>query len=177
MKFALIILGIIAFFVLIGYLRLFIKRVITCFKVKSACNKAGVRLITRSPLWFLALNRGKNWDFAIETATEVLSVKLFSVKGKLNDLHLGDNGSYTVKKRIMHFSRWHSATMSFFSAEKHRPAYDFSVSTEKPVKPVLLIAPAPLNICYGKDKILGSGDSYDGMTLMSVKGLKREINK
>ena len=176
MKFALIILGVVAFFVLIGYLRLFIKRVTTCFKVRSACNKAGARLITHSPLWFLALNRGKKWDFAVEKENEMLAVKLFAIKGKLNDLHLGDNGSYTVKKRIMLFSRWHSATMSFFSNEKHRPAYDFSISTEKSVKPILLIAPAPLNIRYGKDKILGNGDSYDGMTIMSVKGLEREIN-
>lgn len=176
MKFALLVIAIIAAIWSIGYLRIFIKRCSLALKIKSTCRSTGATLRPTHALWWFGRNGGCCHDIEIELENKVLAVKLFAIKGRLSTLILGDNGRYTVKKYMMLFGRFNSASFPILSRERQMPAYTFAQDTGKPVTPVLLISPAPLAI-KGRSGELGDRDICNGMTLMSAKALLDSIGE
>lgn len=176
MKFTLLIAIIIAALWGIGYVRIFFKRCALALKLKSRCKKSGAILRPTHALWWLSTNGRASHDLEIELGGEVFAVKLFAVKGRLSTLLLGDNGVYNVKKYMVLFGRFNSASIPILSRERHIPEYTFKANTLNSLTPVLLIDPMPLAIkCRGRQ--LCSGDTYDGMTVLSAKGLFDRIQE
>ena len=61
------------------YIRCFLKRLSLLSKIKNACREKGYRLQGTHPFWFLGGKSGKRCDCTIETAEEVIAIKLFGM--------------------------------------------------------------------------------------------------
>ena len=182
MEVLLIFCGIIALFLIYPYIRIFIKRLVMCGKLKLLCRKYKFSLIPNHCFWFLGQNRGTNCDFYIETPDSVFAVKLFSVKHRVSELRFVLNGQYYIKRYIPLFYR---ISIPVESRKKSINDYNFRKSAKdewylKDIKNVLLINP----ICYEvflkenfstHDKIISSGDMVYGMTVYSFSGFRSAL--
>lgn len=174
--------AIILFFVLYPYLRIFVKRVIMCLKLKSLCHSSGFVLIPAHRLWFLGRNRGAICDFYIETPDSVFSVKLFSVKHRLTELRFIPDGKYYTIRYIPIFNK---CSIPIESKKRAIVNYNFREKPKnewylKDIKNVLLVNPICYNIYYKEmfsnhEKVICSGDIIYGMTLYSFSGFRRAL--
>ena len=163
------------------YIRCFFKRLSLLSKIKNSCREKGYCLQGTHPFWFLGGKRGKRCDCTIETAEEVLAIKLFGMSRRKRVL------VFTEKKE--YFTRFLVGVLllireSFDSKEKQLPEYDFvqvgkAVSSDKKLRQILLVNPVPMEMLMqaenAKETILSPGDEVYGMEIANLSWLLRQL--
>lgn len=172
-------LGIVILLLLVPYVRIFAKRILLVCKVQKCVKKSGARLVPTHYFWMFGSRRAVNCDFYIETKDTVYSVKLFATKRRLSTLLFQSNGKYVTRGEFAIFSYGGAHKLSFDSAPRMLPRYDFQYRFAenwylKELVPVLLVHP----ICYqiqnnGKD--VTSGDMVNGVFVYSLSRLLSKI--
>ena len=146
MEFWLCVIGIAIVCICFPYIRYLFKRLNCLFKIKRVCRTKGYRLQGMHRFWFLGGNQRKTFDCTIETAEELVVIKLFGVVRRKRVLVFTENRSY--------FTRAFSGALlafveSFDSRVKTIPEYEL-VGDEslngKPVRKILLVNPVPLDM-------------------------------
>ena len=123
MKFRLCVLGIVIIILCIPYIRLFFKRLSLLSKIKNACREKGYRLQGMHPFWFLGGKSGKRCDCSIETAEEVLAIKLFGMPRRRRVLVFTEKREYFTRILV---GMLLLIRESFDSKAKQLPEYDFT---------------------------------------------------
>ena len=181
------------------YIRCFFKRLSLLSKIKNACREKGYRLQGMHPFWFLGGKNGKRCDCMIETAEEVLAIKLFGMPRRKRVL------VFTEKKE--YFTRFLVGMLllireSFDSKAKPFPEYDFTcvnkeASDDKKLRKLLLVSPVPMEMLMqtergresklspfpmenmpkenAKETILSPGDEVYGMEIANLSWLLKQL--
>lgn len=173
MEFWYALIGIVAVIALFPYIRCFFKRLKCAGKIKSLCQSKGYKIHATHPLWFLGSKHAKKCDFYIETANEVLAVKLFGMPRKRSVLIVNENGEYVIRSYIVVFSYSPGCRTPFDSKPKRMPAYDFRYKYKegwehKNLQRVVLVTPEPIELIHRREN---GGDVLAGSN-MGVRGIE-----
>lgn len=143
--------------------------------ITSLCKEKQYRLHHTKIWWFLGGRDGKQADFMIETDDALFSVKLFGVLGQHTVLVLWPDGRYSLRRIV---SLLLQVKIPLDTAPRSFPkynAYDNAADTPKEQRTVLLLNPAPMNICFkdrdGKERQAYPSDSVCGMNGMNLREL------
>ena len=83
--------AIVAIVVALPFARLALRRISCAKKIKGYCKEKGYKIYPTHRLWYFSGNRSERCDLYIETANEVLSVKLFGVSRRRRVLIFKDD--------------------------------------------------------------------------------------
>ena len=199
MKFRLCVLGIVIIILCIPYIRLFLKRLSLLSKLKNACREKGYRLQGMHPFWFLGGKSGKRCDCSIETAEEVLAIKLFGMPRRRRVLVFTEKREYFTRILV---GMLLLIRESFDSKAKQLPEYDFTCVNkealdDKKIRKILLVNPVPMEMLMqaergkesklspfpmenmskenAKETILSPGDEVYGMEVANLSWILKEL--
>ena len=130
------------------YIRCFLKRLSLLSKIKNACREKGYRLQGTHPFWFLGGKSGKRCDCTIETAEEVIAIKLFGMPRRRRVLVFTEKREYFTRILV---GMLLLIRESFDSKAKQLPEYDFTcadykASDDKKFRKILLVNPVPMEM-------------------------------
>lgn len=181
------------------YIRCFFKRLSLLSKIKNACREKGYRLQGMHPFWFLGGKNGKRCDCTIETAEEVLAIKLFGMPRRKRVLVFTEKREYFTRILV---GMLLLIRESFDSKAKPFPEYDFTcvnkeASDDKKLRKLLLVNPVPMEMLMqaergkesklspfpmenmpkenAKETILSPGDEVYGMEIANLSWLLRQL--
>jgi len=181
------------------YIRCFFKRLSLLSKIKNACREKGYRLQGMHPFWFLGGKNGKQCDCMIETAEEVLAIKLFGMPRRRCVLVFTEKREYFTRVLV---GMLLLIKESFDSKAKPFPEYDFTcvnkeASDDKKLRKLLLVSPVPMEMLMqtergresklspfpmenmqienAKETILSPGDDLYGMEVANLSWLLKEL--
>ena len=182
MEFWYTLIGIVALIIVLPYICFLFKQLICMRKLKTVCRKKGYRMHTTRLFWFLGRRQATNCDVFIETANEVLAVKLFGIPRKRSTLILKDNGEYFIRRMIPFFSYASASLYKSNSKSKPMPVYDFRYNYKdeweiKTPRQILLVTPSTVEIRLqsqrGRELTVGAGDFVGSMELFTLSHLLR----
>lgn len=183
------------------YIRCFFKRLSLLSKIKNACREKGYRLQGMHPFWFLGGKNGKRCDFTIETAEEVLAIKLFGMPRRKRVLVFTEKREYFTRILVGVLLLIKEA---FDGKAKLFPEYDFvtactMVSGDKKLRKILLVNPVPMEMMFrkergkenklshfpmenmpkenAKERILSPGDELYGLEVANLTWLLKELER
>lgn len=185
----------------VPYIRCLFKRLNLLFKIKKICREKGHRLLGTHSFWFLGGKNGNCCDCTIETAEEVLAIKLFGMPRRKRVLVFTEKREYFTRILV---GMLLLIRESFDSKAKPFPEYDFAyayankaASDDKKLRKILLINPVPMEMLLqaergkesklspfpmeniqkenGKERILSPGDELYGMELANLSWLLKEL--
>ena len=181
------------------YIRCFLKRLSLLSKIKNACREKGYRLQGTHPFWFLGGKSGKRCDCTIETAEEVLAIKLFGMPRRRRVLVFTEKREYLTRLLVGMILLIRD---SFDSKANQLPEYDFTcvnkeASDDKKLRKLLLVNPVPMEMLMqaergkesklspfpmenmqkenSKERILSPGDELYGMEVANLSWLLKEL--
>lgn len=146
MEFWLCVIGIAIVCICFPYIRYLFKRLNCLFKIKRVCRTKGYRLQGIHHFWFLGGNQRKTFDCTIETAEELVVIKLFGVVRRKRVLVFTDSRKYFTRA-LSGILLWF--VESFDSSAKPIPEYAFECNESangKKVRKILLVNPVPLDM-------------------------------
>jgi len=178
MEFWYALIGIVAFVAFFPYIRCFFKRLKCSSKIKRLCRSKGYKIHATHPLWFLGSKHAKKCDLYIETANEILAIKLFGMPKRFSILVLKENGEYFIRNFIALISSiGQGIRLPIDSKPKPMPIYDFRYKYRdeweiKTPHNVLLVHPVSMEIRlqpnFGAEVIVGAGEVVNGMEIQSL---------
>lgn len=183
MEFWLLVIGIVVLYLGYPYIRCFVKRLSLRSKVKIKCQEKGYSLQGTHRFWFLGDKHGRGCDCYIETKKELIAIKLFSIPRHRRVLFFTENGEFFVRRFVSFFP---FTVYSFNRRAEALPAYDFCykcrhAEDNKPLRKMLLVNPVPMDIRMQEKRqeeyILNPGDMVNGMELMNLSELLKELEK
>jgi len=181
------------------YIRCFFKRLSLLSKIKNACREKGYRLQGTHSFWFLGGKNGKRCDCTIETAEEVLAIKLFGMPRRRRVLVFTEKREYFTRILV---GMLLLIRESFDSKAKQLPEYDFTCVNkealdDKKLRKILLVNPVPMEMLMqaergkesklspfpmenipkenAKETILSPGDELYGMEVANLSWLLKQI--
>jgi len=181
------------------YIRCFFKRISLLSKIKNACREKGYRLQGTHCFWFLGGKSGKRCDCTIETAEEVIAIKLFGMPRRRRVLVFTEKKEYFTRILV---GMLLLVRETFDSKAKPLPEYDFvqagkAVSSDKKLRKILLVNPVPMEMLMqaergkesklspfpmenmpkenAKETILSPGDEVYGMEVANLSWLLRQL--
>lgn len=181
------------------YIRCFFKRLSLLSKLKNACLEKGYRLQRTHPFWFLGGRNGKRCDCTIETAEEVLAIKLFGMPRRKRVLVFTEKREYFTRILV---GMLLLIRETFDGKARQLPEYDFTcvnkeVSGEKKLRKILLVNPVPMEMLMqsergnenklspfpmenvqqenSKERIISPGDELYGMELANLSWFLKEL--
>jgi len=181
------------------YIRCFIKRLSLLSKIKNACREKGYRLQGTLPFWFLGGKNGRHCDCTIETAEEILAIKLFGMPRRKRVLIFTEKKEYFTRMLV---GMLLLIKECFDSKAKPVPEYDFTcvnkeVSVDKKLRKILLVNPVPMEMLMqaergresklspfpmenmprenAKERILSPGDELYGMEVANLLWLLKQL--
>ena len=163
------------------YIRCFFKRLSLLSKIKNACREKGYRLQGTHSFWFLGGKNGKRCDCTIETAEEVLAIKLFGMPRRRRVLVFTEKREYFTRILV---GMLLLIRESFDSKAKQLPEYDFTCVNkealdDKKNRKILLVNPVPMEMLMqkenAKETILSPGDEVYGMEVANLSWLLKEL--
>ncbi len=147
-------------------------RISCALQMKKICREKKMTLHPAHFAWFLGTRYGKKYDLFLKTPRCVYAVKLFGVARRRTQLLLLPEGCYSLRR---YFGLSMQVRFSFDSKPEPFPSYilgSFSAADEKPVRRVLLLCPAPMDILdknrEGESGLFCCGDTYAGMEVMTM---------
>lgn len=169
------------------YLRIFVKRLVLLYKLKSVCRKNGFVLHRAHTLAIFGTRNGSICDLYIETSAEVFAVKLFAMGRHKTVLIFKENGQYFVRSFLAFVSNIGGAVrFPINSRPKQLPSYNFRYGYKndweiKTPRNILLINPVCLEMrrqpIHGGEVILGSGDVVNGMEIYSLSRFLKYLER
>ena len=183
------------------YIRCFFKRLSLLSKIKNACREKGYRLQGMHPFWFLGGKNGKRCDCTIETAEEVLAIKLFGMPRRRRVLVFTEKREYFTRILV---GMLLLIRESFDSKAKQLPEYDFTCVNkealdDKKTRKILLVNPVPMEMLMqaergkesklspfpmenmpkenAKERILSPGDELYGLEVANLTWLLKELER
>ena len=183
----------------IPYIRCLFKRLNLLSKLKSVCREKGHRLHGTHSFWFLGGKNGTRCDCTIETAEEVLAIKLFGMPRRRRVLVFTDRKKFFTRILVGVLLLIRE---SFDSKAKPFPEYNFTcanydASEDKKLRKILLINPVPMEMLLqaergkenklspfpmenvqkenSKERILSPGDELYGMEIANLSWLLKEL--
>ena len=181
------------------YIRCFFKRLSLLSKIKNACWEKGYRLQGTHAFWFLGGKNGKNYDCIIETAEEVLAIKLFGMPRRRYILVFTEKREYFTRVLV---GMLLLIKESFDSKAKPFPEYDFTcvnkdAPEDKKLRKILLVNPVSMEMLLqtergkesklspfpmenmqienAKETILSPGDDLYGMEVANLSWILKEL--
>ena len=181
------------------YIRCFLKRLSLLSKIKNACREKGYRLQGTHLFWFLGGKSGKRCDCTIETAEEVIAIKLFGMPRRRRVLVFTEKREYFTRILV---GMLLLIRESFDSKAKQLPEYDFTcadykASDDKKFRKILLVNPVPMEMLMqtergresklspfpmenmpkenAKETILSPGDEVYGMEVANLSWLLKKL--
>lgn len=146
MEFWYCVIGIAAVCIAFPYVRYICKRLNCLCKIKRACKSKGYLLQGLHRFWFLGGNQRKTFDCTIETAEELVVIKLFGVVRRKRVLVFTDSRKYFTRA-LSGILLWF--VESFDSSAKPLPDYEFECNESangKQVRKILLVNPVSLDM-------------------------------
>lgn len=178
-----LVIGIVTLYLGYPYARCFFKRLSLRSKVMKKCREKGYSLQGTHRFWFLGRKYGKKCDFFIETAEELLAVKLFCIQRHRRVLLFTDDNKYFVRRYFQHMSMMGGFATGLMeiieSDDKPIPEYDFDcngkpVAENKPIRKLLLVNPVPMAIRMkprrDEEYVIFPGEMISGMEFMNLSG-------
>ena len=185
MEFWYALIGIVAIIVFFPYIRCFFKRLKCANKIKRLCRNKNYKIHATHPLWFLGSKHAKKCDLYIETANEILAIKLFGMPKRFSILVLKEDGEYFIRSFIALISSiGQGIRFPIDSKPKPMPAYDFRYKYKdeweiKTPRHILLVNPVSMEFrrqCHhGTEVIIGAGDIVNGMEIYSLSRLLGDL--
>ncbi len=179
MEFWYALLGIAVLVLVPAHIRVLFKRLVCMRKLKKVCKQKGHLLHAAHPLWFLGRRHAQSCDLYIETAREVLAVKLFGLPHKNDRLLIKENGTYVIQRVLPLLSIASASLTKSDRRPKPMPVYHFRHGYRdawelKTPRHILLLCPdaevrrVPM---HGTPVTLGVGDRIKGMELFTLSHL------
>lgn len=185
MRFLLVLVGAIAFFALIPFIRCFIKRLKCAVKLKGLCRRRGYQIYPTHPLWFFGSKHGRRCDLYVETPNEVFAIKLFGIPRRLTVLVMREDGKYFIRRYLAFLSNnGLGIRFPINGKAKPMPAYDFRYRYRdeweiKTPRHILLVNPIPMEFLRqpqnGRETSVGAGELVYGMEIDSLPRLLADL--
>lgn len=167
-----------------SYIRFFFKRLTCMYKITKTCRNKSYKIHATHLFWFLGRNLSHKCDLHIETANEVLSIKLFGVPKRRSVLIFKENGEYLIRSFIAFFSYGSVIRYPIDSKSRPMPIYDFRYKYKdeweiKTPRHILLVNPVSMEFRrqpqHGSEVIVGAGDIVNDMEIDSLSRLLGDL--